>query len=107
MRFLVSVFIYTYCLLFYVLEIKAQSKPTIAEKVTNQNNELNEVVIKRQASLVKYSANGTIDVNVANTLLSTSSSVNELLGRVPNVIVAKGQISVSEKEKRLFTLMEF
>ncbi|OMQ12759.1 outer membrane beta-barrel family protein [[Flexibacter] sp. ATCC 35103] len=94
MRFLVSVFIYTYFFLFYALEINAQSKPTIPEKITNQNNELKEVVIKKQASLVKYVANGTLDVNVANTLLSTSSSVNELLGRVPNVIVAEGQISV-------------
>ena len=76
-------------MLFYVLAIKAQSKPTIAEKVTNQNNELNEVVIKRQTSLVKYSANGTIDVNVANTLLSTSSSVNELLGEFQMLLLQK------------------
>ncbi len=104
MRFPVSVFIYTYCFLFYALAIKAQSKPTIPEKITNQNNELNEVVIKRQNSLVKYSANGTIDVNVANTLLSTSSSVNELLGRVPNVIVAEGQISVLGKGEAIIYL---
>ncbi|MDA6071465.1 TonB-dependent receptor [Flavobacterium sp. AC] len=104
MRFLVSVFIYTYCFLFCALEINAQSKPTIPEKITNQNNELDEVVIKRQTSLVKYSANGTIDVNVANTLLSTSSSVNELLGRVPNVIVAEGQISVLGKGEAIIYL---
>lgn len=104
MRFPVSVFIYTYCFLFYALAIKAQSKPTIPEKITNQKNELNEVVIKRQNSLVKYSANGTIDVNVANTLLSTSSSVNELLGRVPNVIVAEGQISVLGKGEAIIYL---
>ena len=104
MRFPVSVFIYTYCFLFYALEIKAQSKPTIPEKITNQNNELNEVVIKKQTSLVKYSANGNLDVNVANTLLSTSSSVNELLGRVPNVIVAEGQISVLGKGEAIIYL---
>jgi hypothetical protein len=104
MRFPVSVFIYIYCFLFYALEIKAQSKPTIPEKIPNQNNELNEVVIKKQASLVKYSANGTLDVNVANTLLSTSSSVNELLGRVPNVIVAEGQIRVLGKGEAIIYL---
>jgi len=104
MRFLISVFIYIYCFLFYALEIKAQSKPTIPEKIPNQNNELNEVVIKKQASLVKYSANGNLDVNVANTLLSTSSSVNELLGRVPNVIVAEGQISVLGKGEAIIYL---
>lgn len=104
MRFLVSVFIYTYCLLFSTLETKAQSKPTIPEKAASQNNELNEVVIKRQASLVKYAANGTIDVNVANTILSTSSSVNELLSRVPNVIITEGQISVLGKGEAIIYL---
>jgi hypothetical protein len=65
--------------------------------VSENNNQLNEVVIKSQVSLLKYGANGTIDVNVANTLLATSSSVNELLGRVPNVVVSEGQISVLGK----------
>lgn len=104
MRFSVPVFIYIFCLFFSALETKAQSKPTLAEKVKSQNNELNEVVIKREASLVKYSANGTIDVNVANTLLSTSSSVNELLSRVPNVIITEGQISVLGKGEAIIYL---
>lgn len=104
MRFSVPVFIYIFCLFFSALETKAQSKPTLTEKVKSQNNELNEVVIKREASLVKYSANGTIDVNVANTLLSTSSSVNELLSRVPNVIITEGQISVLGKGEAIIYL---
>lgn len=104
MRFPLTLFIHIYCFLFYALEIKAQSKQTIPEKITNPSNELNEVVIKKQTSLLKYGANGTIDVNVANTLLSTSSSVNELLGRVPNVIVAEGQISVLGKGEAIIYL---
>lgn len=104
MRFQVPVFIYIFCLVFSALETKAQSKATTPEKVTSQNNELNEVVIKRDASLIKYSANGTIDVNVANTLLSTSSSVNELLSRVPNVIITEGQISVLGKGEAIIYL---
>lgn len=104
MRFSVPVFIYIFCLFFSALETKAQSKPTLTEKVKSQNNELNEVVIKRESSLVKYSANGTIDVNVANTLLSTSSSVNELLSRVPNVIITEGQISVLGKGEAIIYL---
>ncbi|MBF4517408.1 TonB-dependent receptor [Flavobacterium sp. ANB] len=103
MRFLISVFIFIYLFLSSVA-IKAQTTKTTPEKVTDQNNELNEVVIKRQASLVKYSANGTIDVNVANTVLSTSSSVNELLSRVPNVVVAEGQISVLGKGEAIIYL---
>lgn len=104
MRFLVSVFIYIYCLFLYSIAAKAQSAPKIAEKVIPQNNELNEVVIKKQSSLVKYSSNGTIEVNVDNTLLSTSSSVNELLSRVPNVTVAEGQISVIGKGEAIIYL---
>jgi hypothetical protein len=104
MRFLVSVFIYIYCLLFSVIIVKAQSTPTIPEKVVRQNNELNEVVIKKQTPLLKHGANGTIDVNVANTLLSTSSSVNELLSRVPNIVVGEGQISVLGKGEAIIYL---
>jgi len=104
MRFLVSVFIYIYCLFFYSITAKAQSAATVAEKVIPQNNELNEVVIKKQTQLVKHSSNGTIEVNVANTLLSTSSSVNELLSRVPNVTVSEGQISVLGKGEAIIYL---
>ncbi|KUJ60475.1 TonB-dependent receptor [Flavobacteriaceae bacterium CRH] len=104
MRFLISFFIFIYCLLLSSIAIQAQTIKTIPEKVAQQNNELNEVVIKRQVSLVKYAANATIDVNVANTVLSTSSSVNELLGRVPNVVVAEGQISVLGKGEAIIYL---
>ena len=104
MRFLVSVLFSIYCLFLYSTKANAQTTQTISDKVANKNNELNEVVIKKQTPLVKYSSNGTIEVNVANTLLSTSSSVNELLSRVPNVIVAEGQISVLGKGEAIIYL---
>ena len=104
MKFLISVFIFIYCFVFASTNANAQTKPTIQPKVEPQNNELNEVVIKRQASLIKYGANGNIDVNVANTLLATSSSVNEVLSRVPNVVVAEGQISVLGKGEAIIYL---
>ncbi|MFH6993134.1 TonB-dependent receptor domain-containing protein [Flavobacterium sp. FlaQc-48] len=104
MRFLVYVFIFIYSLILHSVSANGQSKQTIPEKAVDQHNELNEVVIKRQAALLKYSSDGNIDVNVANTLLSTSSSVNELLGRVPNVIVAEGQISVLGKGEAIIYL---
>ncbi|QOG03547.1 TonB-dependent receptor domain-containing protein [Flavobacterium sp. MDT1-60] len=104
MRFLVLVLFSIYSLLLYATGVNAQTAQAISDKVVNKNNELNEVVIKRQTSLVKYSSNGTIEVNVTNTLLSTSSSVNELLGRVPNVIVAEGQIGVLGKGEAIIYL---
>ncbi|MDN3673285.1 TonB-dependent receptor [Flavobacterium branchiarum] len=72
--------------------------------VKGNNNQLNEVVIKNQTSPIKYGPNGSVEVNVTNTILSTSSSVNELLGRVPNVIVTEGQISVLGKGEAIIYL---
>ncbi|WP_426483722.1 TonB-dependent receptor domain-containing protein [Flavobacterium sp. 2] len=72
--------------------------------VSENNNQLNEVVVKSQPSLFKYGANGNIDVNVNGTVLATSSSVNELLGRVPNVVVADGEISVVGKGEAIIYL---
>src|SRR4051812_44231455 len=104
MKFLISVFIFIYCLVFASTKAKAQTTPTVPAKVEPQKNELNEVVIKRQASLIKYGANGNINVNVANTILATSNSVNEVLSRVPNVVVAEGQISVLGKSEAIIYL---
>ena len=72
--------------------------------ISENKNQLNEVVVKRQPSLLKYGANGTIDVNVNGTVLAASSSVNELLGRVPNIVVAEGQISVLGKGEAIIYL---
>lgn len=130
MRFLKLVILYVFILLFSSIEIKAQRIKKVTDKSyysddvlfgkllksaqdtliikekgkEKEHNELNEVVIKRQASLLKYGANGNIDVNVNGTVLATSSSVNELLGRVPNVVVADGEISVVGKGEAIIYL---
>jgi len=72
--------------------------------VKENHNQLSEVVVKSQPSLLKYGANGNLDVNVNGTVLATSSSVNELLGRVPNVVVADGEISVVGKGEAIIYL---
>lgn len=127
MRFLKLVIISIFFLFFSSIEIKAQRfknvkdksyyiDDVILEKKTlksaqdtvvikeKEHNELNEVVIKSQPSVLKYGANGNIDVNVNGTVLATSSSVNELLGRVPNVVVADGEISVVGKGEAIIYL---
>jgi len=104
MKFQVSVFFSIYSLLLYSTGTNAQTAQATSDKIVVRNNELNEVVIKKQTQLVKHSSNGTIEVNVANTLLSTSSSVNELLSRVPNVTIAEGQISVLGKGEAIIYL---
>ncbi|PBJ06641.1 outer membrane beta-barrel family protein [Flavobacterium sp. ACN6] len=125
MRFLKLVILYVFILIFSSIEIKAQRIKKVTDKSyysddvllgkllkfpqdtvikEKEQNELNEVIIKRQSSLLKYGANGTIDVNVTGTVLATSSSVNELLSRVPNVVVADGQISVLGKGEAIIYL---
>jgi len=127
MRFLKLVIISIFFLAFSSIEIKAQriknskdksyysddvllgkkslksAQDTVLIKEI-EHNELNEVVIKSQPLLLKYGANGNIDVNVNGTVLATSSSVNELLGRVPNVVVADGEISVVGKGEAIIYL---
>ncbi|WP_235830880.1 TonB-dependent receptor [Flavobacterium ustbae] len=120
MRFLILIILYVYFLIFSSIEIKAQAVKKVTDKSfvkekdliiktlplsvqdsiipnDDEHNKLNEVVIKNQPSLLKYGADGNIDVNVNGTVLATSSSVNELLSRVPNVVVADGEISVLGK----------
>ncbi len=127
MRFLILIFVYIYYLIFSSIEASAQivkknrdksyveenkliGKTTFSESATDSiikkqdHNQLNEVVIKSQPSLVKYGTNGNIDVNVNGTVLATSSSVNELLSRVPNVVVADGEISVLGKGEAIIYL---
>lgn len=126
MRFLNLVILYVFLLVFSSIEIKAQRIKKNADKSyysddvlygrflkfaqdtviikEKEHNELNEVVIKSQPVLLKYGANGNIDVNVNGTVLATSSSVNELLGRVPNVVVADGEISVVGKGEAIIYL---
>lgn len=126
MRFLIFVIISIYFLIFSSIQLKAQSGKKNPDKsfvkegeliktttlpaqdsVTIKNlddNQLNEVVIKSQASLLKNTSGGNTEVRVANTLLATSTSVNELLGRIPNVVVAEGQISVLGKGEAIIYL---
>ncbi|SHL85294.1 outer membrane beta-barrel family protein [Flavobacterium chilense] len=126
MRFLKLVILYVFFLIFSSIEIKAQRIKKVTDKSyysddvlfgkllkstqdtviikEKEHNELNEVVVKSQASLVKYGANGNIDVNVNGTVLATSSSVDELLSRVTNVVVAEGQISVIGKGEAIMYL---
>lgn len=111
MRFRVLIFIYINCLVIATAVTHAQAvqqilpaKDSVVIKQNDFKNQLNEVVIKSQPSLLKHTTNGTVEVLVANTLLATSSSVNEVLSRIPNVTVAEGQISVLGKGEAIMYL---
>lgn len=72
--------------------------------ISATKHQLNEVRVTGQTPLVQYSANGTIEVNVAKTILSTSSSVTEILARSPNVVVSDEGISVFGKGEAIIYL---
>jgi Outer membrane protein beta-barrel family len=66
--------------------------------------ELDAVTVAGKLPLIKYAPNGTIEVNVANTILSASSSVTEILSKSPNVIENNGQLSVFGKGEAIIFL---
>lgn len=65
--------------------------------IKETKTQLNEIRIRSQTPLIRSNPNGNVEVNVANTILAGSSSVNEILSRAPNVIVNEGRISVFGK----------
>ncbi|MDX6188106.1 TonB-dependent receptor [Flavobacterium sp. Fl-318] len=66
--------------------------------------DLDEVRVVSKAPLFRNKSNGTVEVNVANTILATSTSVNEILSRSPNVIVAENGVSVFGKGEAIIYL---
>lgn len=68
-----------------------------AQDVKANKVQLKEVQIKSQAPVLKYNPNGNIEINVANTILASSSSMMEIMSRSPNIVITDGQISVIGK----------
>ncbi len=61
-------------------------------------NELNEVLVRAKAPLVRERGDGSIEINIENTPLATSTSVDEILSRSPGVVYdAEGQIGIFGK----------
>ncbi len=72
--------------------------------VTLKAGELAAVTVVGKLPLIKHNDNGTMEVNVANTVLATSSSVTEILSKSPNVMENNGQLSVLGKGEALLFL---
>jgi hypothetical protein len=67
-------------------------------------NDLEGITVLSTLPLIKHNTDGTIEVNVVNTILSASSSVNEILSKSPNVIDNNGQLSVFGKGEAILFL---
>ena len=58
--------------------------------VTETHDKLEEVVVVAKSSLIQQKADGSVEIGVANTTLATSTSVSEILGKSPGIIVDEG-----------------
>jgi hypothetical protein len=65
---------------------------------------LGQVTITSSAPLMRYGNNGNLEVNVAGTILASSSSVNEILSRTPGLTVNQGIISLQGKGEAIIYL---
>ncbi len=65
--------------------------------ITEATTALDEVVLVSNIPPIQTKSDGSIQVNVANTVLATSTSVEEILSRSPNVIVEDEGISIFGK----------
>jgi len=65
--------------------------------VEEASNQLEEVVLVSNRPLFETKSDGTLQVNVENTVLATSNSVQEILSRSPNVLVEEEGISIFGK----------
>jgi hypothetical protein len=72
--------------------------------VAEANQELEEVVLIANLPLFETKSDGTVQVNVENTVLSTSNSVREILSRSPNVLVEDEGISIFGKGEAIIYL---
>ena len=65
---------------------------------------LGQVIITSSTPLIRYGNNGNLEVNVAGTILASSSSVNEILSRTPGLTVNEGIISLQGKGEAIIYL---
>lgn len=72
--------------------------------VNDQSQLLDEVEIVGSAPLFYARPDGVMEINVANTVLATSNSVDEILARLPNVISDDNGISVFGKGQAVLYL---
>ncbi|TRX31156.1 TonB-dependent receptor [Flavobacterium sp. ZT3R18] len=73
-------------------------------KIRKSTVDLDEVKVVSKVPLFTNRSNGTVEVNVANTILAASTSVAEILSKSPNVIVADNGVSVFGKGEAIIYL---
>jgi len=83
---------------YQVIEYKGKEDVDLGNLVVTQAaTVLDEVVLISNIPPIQTKSDGSIQVNVENTVLATSTSVEEILSRSPNVLVEDDGISVIGK----------
>ena len=89
----------------YLVSFSGKAVHDLGTLVTREiPNALGEVVVRSSAPMVRFSSSGNLQVNVAGTILASSSSVSEILSRTPGVNVSEGVISVQGKGEAIIYL---
>ncbi|MEM9886554.1 MAG: hypothetical protein AAF849_11735, partial [Bacteroidota bacterium] len=85
-----------------IINIKASPRDNILQlgtiTVASPDWELGTVVVEAMRAAYRQKADGTMELSVANTLLATSNSINEILSLTPEVLTDdEGNLSVMGK----------
>lgn len=85
-----------------IINIKVSPRENILQlgtiTVASPDWELGTVVVKAMRAAYRQKADGTMELSVANTLLATSNSINEILSLTPEVLTDdEGNLSVMGK----------
>ncbi|OJJ14444.1 hypothetical protein BKI52_42440 [marine bacterium AO1-C] len=81
-----------------LLQVKYEGNPVITlNEVIVKELSLDDITITARKPVYQQKANGTLEVLIANTVLSSSNSVREILSKSPDVIVDDEGISVFGK----------
>jgi len=85
--------------LYINLEFEAQTRIDLGDiVVVDKSMDLGEVVVVSKKPLIRQRLNGTIEVKVENTTLTTSTSAMEILSKSPSILVDENdRISVFGK----------
>ncbi len=90
------------------LQIQYNGNPIIDLKeiiVTNSGSNLEEVIVKAKKPVFKQRTDGTLEISIENTILSSSNSVNEILSKSPGVVLnEEGELSVFGKGSAIYYL---
>ncbi|HAA13678.1 MAG TPA: hypothetical protein DCE41_19080 [Cytophagales bacterium] len=87
-----------------IIQLPQQNQTDLGDIVVQQGLALDEVVVEASKPLYEAGRDGSMIVNVQETMLANSTSVTELLGKAPTVSVNEDAVSVFGKGEAILYL---